>query len=261
MALTLTLPPPPFMSASLVRSLYNNIVPPSRLGHGADFHLFKEGVEPKWEDAKCATGGKWTANIPKTPNSKQLLDTYWLHTVPTLTVPTSLLILPSQVGFPCPLSLSYSPPPPSPLTQLLAIIGEQFTEGEDICGVVVSVRNKQDRVSLWTSTASNEAAQTSLGKEFKSVLDIPDRQTMGFMAHVRSPRPYSLSNHLRIEYKGMISKLWTMSGPAIVLYTQTCVIKQAVDDIMKMHTPHYWFTLCMRHCEIHRTAKGSRLRY
>eukprot|EP00873_Tetraselmis_striata_P034339 jgi/Tetstr1/454603/TSEL_041496.t1 len=126
--------------------LYNNIVPPSRLGHGADFHLFKEGVEPKWEDAKCATGGKWTANIPKTPNSKQLLDTYWLHT-------------------------------------LLAIIGEQFTEGEDICGVVVSVRNKQDRVSLWTSTASNEAAQTSLGKEFKSVLDIPDRQTMGFMAH------------------------------------------------------------------------------
>jgi len=126
--------------------LYNNIVPPSRLGHGADFHLFKEGVEPKWEDPKCAQGGKWTANIPKTPNSKQLLDTYWLHT-------------------------------------LMGIIGEQFTEGEDICGVVVSIRNKQDRVALWTSTASNEAAQVSLGKEFKAILDIPDRQTIGFLAH------------------------------------------------------------------------------
>ena len=39
------------------------------------------------------------------------------------------------------------------------MVGEQFTEGEEICGVVVSVRNKQDRVALWTKTASNEAAQ------------------------------------------------------------------------------------------------------
>jgi translation initiation factor 4E len=69
----------------------------------------------------------------------------------------------------------------------MGIIGEQFTEGQDICGVVVSIRNKQDRVALWTSTASNEAAQVSLGKEFKAILDIPDRQTIGFLAHVRDP--------------------------------------------------------------------------
>merc|ERR1712118_34579 len=56
--------------------LYNNIVPPSRLVHGADLHLFKEGVEPKWEE---------------------------------------------------------------------------------ICGAVVNVRQRGDRVALWTKTASNEA--------------------------------------------------------------------------------------------------------
>lgn len=39
------------------------------------------------------------------------------------------------------------------------MVGEQFTEGDEVCGVVVSVRNKQDRVALWTKTASNEAAQ------------------------------------------------------------------------------------------------------
>lgn len=43
--------------------------------------------------------------------------------------------------------------------QLLACIGEQFTEGEEICGVVVNVRAKQDRLCIWTKSASNEAAQ------------------------------------------------------------------------------------------------------
>ena len=31
------------------RSLYNNIIPPSRLSPGSDLHLFREGIEPKWE--------------------------------------------------------------------------------------------------------------------------------------------------------------------------------------------------------------------
>lgn len=43
--------------------------------------------------------------------------------------------------------------------QLLAMIGEQFDEGEEICGVVVSVRRAQDKIAIWTKTASNEAAQ------------------------------------------------------------------------------------------------------
>ena len=63
------------------RSLYNNIKPPSWLGVGTDFHLFKEGVEPKWEDPSCEHGGKWTVLVPKGPNCKQVLDTYWLNAV------------------------------------------------------------------------------------------------------------------------------------------------------------------------------------
>ena len=67
-----------------VCSLYNNIKPPSWLGPGTDFHLFKEGVEPKWEDPTCEFGGKWTVLIPKSPISKQVLDTYWLNAVSNL---------------------------------------------------------------------------------------------------------------------------------------------------------------------------------
>ena len=53
---------------------------PSKLIHGTDFHLFKEGIEPKWEDPKCARGGKWTFTAPKTSN-RGTLDTFWLNTV------------------------------------------------------------------------------------------------------------------------------------------------------------------------------------
>jgi translation initiation factor 4E len=38
--------------------LYNNIIPPSRLSPGSDLHLFREGIEPKWEDPRCEHGGK-----------------------------------------------------------------------------------------------------------------------------------------------------------------------------------------------------------
>jgi Eukaryotic initiation factor 4E len=43
--------------------------------------------------------------------------------------------------------------------QLMALIGEQFEEGGEICGVVASVRQRQDKLALWTKTASNEAVQ------------------------------------------------------------------------------------------------------
>jgi hypothetical protein len=41
----------------------------------------------------------------------------------------------------------------------MALIGEQFDESQEICGVVASVRQRQDKLSLWTKTASNEAVQ------------------------------------------------------------------------------------------------------
>lgn len=43
----------------------------------------------------------------------------------------------------------------------MALIGEQFEDAEDICGVVASVRQWQDKLSLWTKTAANEAVQVS----------------------------------------------------------------------------------------------------
>ncbi|CAL2225335.1 unnamed protein product [Prunus armeniaca] len=98
--------------------LYDQVFKPSKFPPNADFHLFRAGVEPKWEDPECANGGKWTV----TSRSKPSLDTMWLET-------------------------------------LMALIGEQFDEADEICGVVASVRQRQDKLALWTRNAANEAAQ------------------------------------------------------------------------------------------------------
>ncbi|CAN4120661.1 unnamed protein product [Withania somnifera] len=111
-------------------SLYDQIFKPSKVTVPVDFHLFKAGIEPKWEDPECANGGKWTV----TSGRKANLETMWLET-------------------------------------LMALVGEQFDDSEDICGVVASVRRSQDKLSLWTKTATNEAAQMGIGRKWKEIID------------------------------------------------------------------------------------------
>ncbi|KAM1195797.1 hypothetical protein FF1_022465 [Malus domestica] len=119
--------------------LYDHVFKPSKLTVHADFHLFRAGVEPKWEDPECANGGKWTV----TSSRKANLDTMWLET-------------------------------------LMAMIGEQFDEADEICGVVASVRQRQDKLALWTRNAANEAAQMSIGRKWKEVIDVTDKITYSF---------------------------------------------------------------------------------
>lgn len=70
------------LARSHTHSLYNNIAAPSKLQHGMDMHLFKKGVEPKWEDKSCVHGGCWRVQLPPAKGAKQnLTDTAWLHAV------------------------------------------------------------------------------------------------------------------------------------------------------------------------------------
>ncbi|XP_075516490.1 eukaryotic translation initiation factor [Primulina tabacum] len=116
--------------------LYDQIFRPSKLPGNADFHLFRAGVEPKWEDPECASGGKWTVTSNNT--KKADLDDMWLET-------------------------------------LMALIGEQFDDANEICGVVANVRQKQDKLSLWTKTAANEALQMGIGRKWKEIIDVTDK--------------------------------------------------------------------------------------
>lgn len=90
--------------------LYNNIQSASGLNYGSDYYLFKEGIKPMWEDEINVKGGRWLVVVDKQKRS-QLLDRYWLELV-------------------------------------LAMIGEQFEDyGDHICGAVLNVRQKGDKVA------------------------------------------------------------------------------------------------------------------
>lgn len=63
----------------LIFSLFNNIVPASQLPLGSNYHLFKTGIEPKWEDTANSNGGKWTVQFPA--KQRASLDQLWLFAV------------------------------------------------------------------------------------------------------------------------------------------------------------------------------------
>lgn len=67
------------------------------------------------------------------------------------------------------------------LYTLLAMIGEQFDHGDEICGAVVNVRARQEKIAMWTKNAANESAQLSIGKQWKKFLDY--NENIGFIFH------------------------------------------------------------------------------
>uniref|UniRef100_A0A0R3RV05 eIF-4F 25 kDa subunit n=1 Tax=Elaeophora elaphi TaxID=1147741 RepID=A0A0R3RV05_9BILA len=127
-------------------ALYNHIQTASGLNWGSDYYLFKEGIKPMWEDENNVKGGRWLVVVDKQKRA-QLLDHYWLEL-------------------------------------LMAIIGEQFEEhGEHICGAVVNVRQKGDKVSLWTRDSLKDDVNLRIGQILKAKLEIPDSEPIRYEVH------------------------------------------------------------------------------
>jgi len=140
--------------------VFNNLKPASTLAQGSNYHIFKEYIEPKWEDPSNAKGGKWTILIP--PKSRaSSLDQMWLWTV-------------------------------------LACIGETFKSPDDVCGLVVSVRKAGDRVQIWTKDANNEQACRDIGRSLKDTLELPENTLVGYQSHADSMKKYNTKNRYEV---------------------------------------------------------------
>jgi translation initiation factor 4E len=142
--------------------VYNNIKPASGLQPGSNYHLFKETIEPKWEDPHNSKGGKWIITVP-IKNRRDLLDQIWLYSI-------------------------------------LACIGEALEYSDEVCGIVVSVRKQQDRLQLWTQDANNEVAIKAIGRHLKATLELPENFILGYQNHSDSlKRNSSFNNKNRYE--------------------------------------------------------------
>jgi len=127
-------------------SLYNHIESASRLPHGSDYSLFKEGIFPDWEDPRNQQGGRWMINVDKKTRG-QFLDTYWLEI-------------------------------------LFFLIGEHADYyAHQVNGAVVNIRAKGDKLAVWLADSAQADAVLKIGKMVKEKLGLEASQTIGFNIH------------------------------------------------------------------------------
>lgn len=130
-----------FGSCEQFWSIYSHLVRPGDLSSHSDFHLFKMGIKPMWEDETNRYGGKWIVRLRKGFSSR-----CWENLV-------------------------------------LAMLGEQFMVGDEICGAVVSVRFQEDILSIWNRTASDTAVTNRIRDIFRRVLNLPPGTAIEYKAH------------------------------------------------------------------------------
>lgn len=114
-------------------STYNYLKRPNDLSSTTDYHFFRDGIKPTWEDPKNAKGGKWIIRLPK-----GLASRYWEEVV--------LALIGGQFpGIP---------------------------DGE-ICGLVISIRYSEDILGVWNRSASDRDMVDRLRDAVKKVLQLP----------------------------------------------------------------------------------------
>nr|XP_012805710.1 eukaryotic translation initiation factor 4E type 1B [Jaculus jaculus] len=130
-------------------AMYRHIQLASKLSSGCDYALFKDGIEPMWEDSRNKRGGRWLVSLAKQQRHSEL-DHLWLET-------------------------------------LLCLIGESFEEhSREVCGAVINIRTKGDKIALWTSEAENQAGVLYIGRVYKKRLGLSMKTIIGYQAHADS---------------------------------------------------------------------------
>ncbi|KAJ6640981.1 Eukaryotic translation initiation factor 4E1 [Pseudolycoriella hygida] len=112
--------------------LHNHVLGPSGLGDMNDYSLFKNNIRPMWEDIANKYGGRWVLTLGRHQRRSDL-DSMWLDTI-------------------------------------LYVIGGTSRHSEEINGIVVNVRSRGDKISLWTADCHNKSAINGIGNEFKKYL-------------------------------------------------------------------------------------------
>ena len=149
-----------FGSCEQFWSLYSHLVKPGDLASHSDFHLFKMGIKPMWEDEANKFGGKWIVRLRK-GNHNQI----WYIEETTLDLKIAGLASRCWENL------------------VLAMLGEQFMVGEEVCGAVVSVRFQEDILSIWNRTALDPAVTARIRDTFKRVLNLPPATLIEYKAH------------------------------------------------------------------------------
>ncbi|KAI6205286.1 hypothetical protein M3Y94_00775100 [Aphelenchoides besseyi] len=155
-----------FSSVEQFWNTYRFIKRPSDINEKVDFHMFKKGIKPVWEDEANKKGGKWILRLKKGLSSR-----YWENL-------------------------------------LLAMIGEQFLVGEEICGAVCSVRNQEDILSLWNRTANNAGVTNRIRDTLRRILNLPGNAILEYKRHDDCLKDQSSYRHTHTHTSNSAVPAW-----------------------------------------------------
>lgn len=66
---------------------------------------------------------------------------------------------------------------------ILALIGDSFHLGEEICGIVLVTKNTEDVLSIWNATANNKEYTNRIKETMKRILDLPNNAPLEYRPH------------------------------------------------------------------------------
>eukprot|EP01119_Soliformovum_irregulare_P016896 TRINITY_DN4955_c1_g1_i1.p1 TRINITY_DN4955_c1_g1~~TRINITY_DN4955_c1_g1_i1.p1 ORF type:complete len:327 (-),score=72.77 TRINITY_DN4955_c1_g1_i1:42-1022(-) len=74
---------------------------------------------------------------------------------------------------------------------ILATLGEQFDVGDDICGIVMSIRYQEDLISIWNKSANDEEINNRIQTKMKEIFAQLPGLTMEYKAHDTSLKDHT----------------------------------------------------------------------
>lgn len=131
-------------------AVHNYLELASKLEPGCDYSFFRAGVRPDWEDPVNLGGGRWHICSPLAARESGQLDLWWREL-------------------------------------LLLLIGGMAGGYEEILnGVVVNIKNKQDKLAMWISESKDTSAVMGVGSLLKRALGISEK--IVFSVHTEDRR-------------------------------------------------------------------------
>ncbi|XP_065178174.1 eukaryotic translation initiation factor 4E type 2-like [Sycon ciliatum] len=74
---------------------------------------------------------------------------------------------------------------------IMAMLGEQFMVGDEMCGAVLSVRYQEDIISVWNRTSSDTGITNRIRDTMSRACTLPTNTIMEYKAHTHSLRDNS----------------------------------------------------------------------
>eukprot|EP00523_Entomoneis_sp_CCMP467_P008799 CAMPEP_0168734724 /NCGR_PEP_ID=MMETSP0724-20121128/8962_1 /TAXON_ID=265536 /ORGANISM="Amphiprora sp., Strain CCMP467" /LENGTH=266 /DNA_ID=CAMNT_0008781839 /DNA_START=44 /DNA_END=841 /DNA_ORIENTATION=+ len=128
--------------------VYNYLKRPSDLPTTTDYHFFRNGIKPTWEDSNNAKGGKWIVRLPK-----GLASRYWEEMI--------LALIGGQLS-------------------------PGLIPNDEVCGCVLSVRYAEDILGVWNKTATDREMVERIRDAIKKCLQLPSHANMEYKPHQTS---------------------------------------------------------------------------